>query len=238
MFSGRALREARKRRGMSAATLASHLGITRQGVWQYEVGQTVPGGKNLFQILTVLDLDLSDLFLPDVPPSDLHCEAKTQRRDPTTPENFWSRLRDEGECRVWARLQNPGGYGQVVFLGRQRLAHRIAWTLVNGPIPPGMLVCHHCDNPPCCNPDHLFLGTHKDNSQDMWRKGRQVGSKGLLKLSVEQRAEIRAAYAAGGISQSELAAQYGVSQSLISKTVRLHDSKAATPQPVRGEVAA
>lgn len=59
------------------------------------------------------------------------------------------------------------------------MAHRVAWELTNGTIPPGMEVCHSCDNRPCCNVAHLFLGTHQDNMTDMARKGRRRGPQGM-----------------------------------------------------------
>lgn len=106
-------------------------------------------------------------------------------------------------------------------------ANRAAWVLVNGPIPDGMLVCHHCDNPPCCNPAHLFLGTNSDNIADRDAKGRQArvpGKKGegshLAHLTLQQVSEIRARYAAGGITYRELAPQYSVSEGAIGKVVR------------------
>lgn len=73
----------------------------------------------------------------------------------------------------WRRT--PDGYGNrwMPSEGRAVYAHRWAWQQANGPIPAGLLVCHHCDNPPCINVEHLFLGTIRDNSADMVAKGRQ-----------------------------------------------------------------
>lgn len=67
------------------------------------------------------------------------------------------------------------GYGQFHIGKRNFSAHRVAYTLERGEIPVGMCVCHHCDNPVCCNPAHLFVGTHRDNVLDKWNKGRQGG---------------------------------------------------------------
>lgn len=78
-------------------------------------------------------------------------------------------------CWPWTAGKANGGYGAIRYNGSIYRAHRIAWTIANGAIPQGMLVLHKCDNPPCCNPAHLFIGTHKDNSQDMARKGRTRG---------------------------------------------------------------
>jgi len=106
-------------------------------------------------------------------------------------------------------------------------ANRAAWHFVNGQIPDGMLVCHRCDNPPCVNPAHLFLGTDADNRSDCVAKGRQARlpqSKGeashLAKLTAAQVAEIRHRYAAGGILQRELGEIYGVSQTQIGRIIR------------------
>lgn len=77
------------------------------------------------------------------------------------------------KCWPWTRGHGPGGYGQTHHLGQPVRAHRLAYTLAVGPIPPGMHVLHRCDNPPCCNPAHLFIGTHLDNMRDKVEKGRQ-----------------------------------------------------------------
>lgn len=77
----------------------------------------------------------------------------------------------EGECWGWRRKVNNHGYGRVGDL----YAHRVSYEIHVGPIPAGLQVLHRCDNPPCSNPSHLFLGTVTDNMRDMWAKGRGVG---------------------------------------------------------------
>lgn len=86
------------------------------------------------------------------------------------------------ECWNWQAGKSKLGYGRIGVRGRVAFAHRAAYEVLVGPIPNGMLCCHKCDNPSCCNPNHLFIGTHKDNSQDMVRKGRASGGPNSTKV--------------------------------------------------------
>lgn len=80
---------------------------------------------------------------------------------------------ENNECFEWQGRKNVGGYGQILYFGRNVLAHRVLMEIKIGrKLPPKILVCHKCDNPSCVNLDHLFLGTHKDNALDMAAKGR------------------------------------------------------------------
>ena len=92
---------------------------------------------------------------------------------------FWLQVNfDPDACWTWTGYCNAAGYGHVRWGEDRRVfAHRVAWEAVHGPIPDGLVVCHHCDNPPCVRPDHLFLGTVRDNAQDMIAKGRSAGQK-------------------------------------------------------------
>jgi HNH endonuclease len=85
---------------------------------------------------------------------------------------FWEKVDRSGDCWVWTAGTAHFGYGQFHLDGKPEKAHRISWILTYGPIPEGLLVCHHCDNPPCVNPRHLFVGSHRDNALDKVAKGR------------------------------------------------------------------
>lgn len=94
-------------------------------------------------------------------------------------DKFWSRAkRTPNGCWEWQGAKSCG-YGVVYFQKRNAFTHRLAWNITHGAIPDGMFVCHKCDNPPCVNPDHLFLGTPTDNVHDMRDKGRLVPPTGM-----------------------------------------------------------
>lgn len=118
-------------------------------------------------------------------------------------------------CLLWLGTVYPSGHACLFWDGRLQRAHRLAWEAVNGPIPPGLSACHHCDVRPCINVDHLFLGAHDDNMADMARKGRaarQRGeSNGAARLTDSQAREIRDAVG----SYRKLGARFGVSHNQI-----------------------
>jgi hypothetical protein len=82
----------------------------------------------------------------------------------------------ENGCWEKQGFRHVDGYGCMYYRGKQFRAHKLMYTLVHGPVPKGMVVMHTCDNPPCCNPDHLKLGTYRDNNRDMFKKKRHVYS--------------------------------------------------------------
>lgn len=111
-----------------------------------------------------------------------------------------------------------GGYPQIEINGKIRRLSRVMFELYKGEITPGKLVCHQCDNPACINPDHLFLGTPKDNSMDMIIKNRQAKGfqHGRAKLNEEKVLEIKRDLAETNLTQKEIAKKYGVSKMNIS----------------------
>jgi hypothetical protein len=140
-------------------------------------------------------------------------------------ERFWSKVDRKGDgCWEWNRYRKPNGYGQFTLVkGRFVGAHTVSFALTNGPIAAGQVICHHCDNPPCVRPDHLFAGTQSDNAHDMFTKGRTVRSSGTDRanavLTEEAVRHIRAASRYRGLIR-DLASEYGVSPHTI-RMVRL-----------------
>lgn len=122
----------------------------------------------------------------------------------------------EGDNCHYFTGSTRNGYGEIYYNGKRHYAHRVAWELVNGPIPKGQLVCHRCDNPLCCRVSHMFLGSITDNINDMWRKGRgknapfERGEKQWnSKMVPDQVRDIR--NKATTQSQASIAREYGMS---------------------------
>jgi hypothetical protein len=160
-------------------------------------------------------------------PERRFCSRVCRSADRTRPlrerfSAFVDQTADPSQCWPWRGSLNPAGYGQIQdYVGdryRPVLAHRVAWELVNGPIPDGLFACHKCDNPPCCNPGHLFLGTPLDNVQDMIAKQRQTRGRDRphSKLTDDQIREIRATPRTPGSGQ-RLAERFGVHHVTISE---------------------
>lgn len=125
-------------------------------------------------------------------------------------------------CWLWNGSKNNNGYGQCRVNKKLLLAHRYIWEITNGPIPEGLHVLHKCDVPNCVNPEHLFLGDHQANMNDMKIKGRMAKGEGygFSKLTLQEVFEIRNSYqpgTSGEYSQAGLAQKYHINQSEISR---------------------
>ena len=127
-------------------------------------------------------------------------------------------------CLEWTGAKSRKGYGNLFVDGKSYLAHRLAYEAWVGPIPDGLWVLHSCDNPPCINPEHLRVGTHQDNTDDMMSRGRDRHPRGVAnksaKLTDEQVREMRTLYAAGNVTQVALGQKYGINQTVVSDIVR------------------
>lgn len=121
------------------------------------------------------------------------------------------RVEAHGDCRLWLGGKNNKGYGSLNYDGKTDKAHRVAYLIANGAIPPGLHVLHRCDNRACVNPSHLFLGSNKDNIEDKVAKDR--ASK---KLTQESALEIKGMVGTG-TPQSVIAEMFGVTQSCVSR---------------------
>jgi len=149
------------------------------------------------------------------------CRYKGLSRTKEVPlaERFWAKVQKAEGCWLWTASVNATGYGIIGSDQPERtmvLAHRVSYEMASGPIPAGIEVCHTCDTPACVRPDHLFLGTHKENMEDMSRKGRSGRRFGMAnnksRLTREEALEIQRRYAAGGETYADLAAAFGVSR--------------------------
>ena len=145
--------------------------------------------------------------------------AYTKRGTP-----FWDRCQkiDSG-CWEWTAGRAARGYGSIRVDGMTVPAHRRSWELTHGPIPDGLFVLHKCDNRPCVNPDHLFLGTQADNLRDMAEKGRAARLRGdqhgCTKISDKDLGHLRDLHAEG-FTYEQLATMFGISESYVCRLAR------------------
>lgn len=144
-------------------------------------------------------------------------------------DRFWSKVDKSGDCWEWTACRTRAGYGQFKSDGRLHRAHRLAWALTNGPIPEGKHVLHRCDNPGCVNPDHLFLGSHQDNMDDMSNKGRRKNPGRSRIVDPETESKIRSEFVPGAKrgpgALSVVAARYGIPPWMVR---RIYNRKAVS----------
>jgi hypothetical protein len=151
-----------------------------------------------------------------------------------TKSRFERHIEKSRECWLWTGSKLPQGYGSFGVAGKNwkswkvKRAHRVSYELYIGPIPPGLDVLHHCDNPPCVRPSHLFLGTDFDNQQDCKRKGRRYDAKGIrnpnVALTEDNVKDIRNFHPV--LSAIKLANHFGVKRAAIHKIIHYRTWKA------------
>ncbi len=155
----------------------------------------------------------------------LSCAGRKNFKDNVlTPQEIFfrniSKTEHENGCWIYSVI-DCYGYGRLKINGKVVRAHRYSYELHNGEIPDNMMICHSCDTPSCVRPSHLFIGTAKDNIQDMINKGRKNVLKGEeyrhSKLTEEQVIQIRLLTAGEDISQEMIGNQFGVSRRMVNK---------------------
>jgi hypothetical protein len=191
-----------------------------------ERGCVVPGCERPFYARDLCNAHyLTSRKYPDETPEQLALRSRRARTPEEMREMLLGRLVErESGCLEWAGAKDRRGYGNVRWGGKLWGAHRLAYHLVVAPVERGVEVCHRCDNPPCCNVEHLFLGSHADNMADAAAKGisARVGNggrtgalNGRARFSEDDVRAIRAS----SETQTALADRYGVRQTTISAII-------------------
>ena len=178
--------------------------------------------------------------------------AKSGPKSKPAIDRFWQMIEKQPSgCWLWGGPKFGNKYGQLLVSEKEvTTAHRFSWRVHKGEIPRGKYICHKCDVRNCVNPDHIYVGDHEDNTQDSVSRGLYKVSKSRRRfklvrrgelpknriLTREQAEQIRKDYAAKKFNQAQLAARYGVSQPLISKTILLaiHEGAVITGQKRKG----
>lgn len=143
----------------------------------------------------------------------------------TTEERFWAKVDRSGgseACWPWLGARTSGGYGQLTVDRQGKMATRMSYDMSNAVALTGdQDACHTCDNPPCVNPGHLFAAPHAVNGADMRAKGRSAA--GIVhwnaRFTDDQVRDIRRRYAAGGVTQQQLAEEFGVGRRAIGRVL-------------------
>lgn len=142
-------------------------------------------------------------------------------------QRFWDKVDKTDGCWLWTAARNTKGYGRFRVDGNLVSPHRFAYELEVGPIPNGLWVLHHCDNPRCVNPGHLFLGTHSDNMRDSFAKGRMdmqgrgvKAGRALARLPDDEAKTAIEEYRGGRKTQVGLAGEYGISVRAMGDIIR------------------
>jgi len=128
---------------------------------------------------------------------------------------LFSKIDRSGKCWLWTAGKHTRGYGVFFLHGKNVRVSRLIWEIFYGPIPIGLDVLHKCDNPPCCNPEHLFLGTKQDNALDAVSKGREAGQK----LLISDVFKIRELYSTEKFTHADLGKLFHVNRRTIGDVV-------------------
>jgi hypothetical protein len=186
------------------------------------IAEEVPMSANNKKRVTLDEFDLSDKSARHLARKRGFDVPKQTPGVKAIPLDSLIHVRGPEDCWEWTGAVNRDGYGRYNMDGRGHMAHRLAWVAAGNELPPGMVLMHSCDNPPCCNPAHLSVGTSAENTADKVRKDRHAKGEGIAAsiLTAEQVIEIRSRYQFRRMTYKMLASEYRVCKDTIQKAVR------------------